>query len=472
MPADDIRGLARELAAARRAVVYGRLGSTAVEFGTLASWLVDVLNALTGNLDRPGGAMFPLSATARAPRPPRPGKGFTTGRWHSRVAGHPEVKSELPAAALAEEIDTPGEGALRAMIVIAGNPVLSAPDGRRTDRALAGLDFMVSVDPYLNETSRHAHVVLPPPPPSQSAHYDFAFSTLAVRNTVRYSPPAVPLEAGRLDEPEILARLVLAVLGRTGPGADPALVDEQAVEHRLGKETADPHSPVHGRQPAELAAALTGRTGYERRLDMLLRLGPYGDGFGADPGGLTLAKVLEHPHGIDLGALRPRIPDVLRTPSGTVELAPAPIAADVPRLRAAVAGGTHGPDLVLIGRRHLRSNNSWMHNVPALTGGSNRCTVQVHPEDAARLGLADGAPARIKGDGGEVTAPVEITDALRRGVVSLPHGWGHDRDGTRLTAAAREPGANVNQLLDGTRLDPLSGTAVLNGFPVRLEAAR
>ena len=471
VPADEIRTLARELAAAQRAVVYGRLGSSAVEFGTLASWLVDVLNALTGNLDRPGGAMFPLSPTIRAPRPPRPGKGFVTGRWHSRVSGHPEVKSELPASALAEEIDTPGEGRLRALIVVAANPVLSAPDGLRLDRALAGLDFMVSVDPYLNETARHAHVVLPPPPPSRSAHHDFAFAALAVRNTVRYSPPVVPLDEGALDEPEIMARLILAVLGQGGPDADPALVDGQAIQRRLGSETADPHSPVHGRDPVELAAALTGRTGYERRLDLHLRLGPYGDGFGADPDGLTLARLLEHPHGIDLGALRPRIPEVLRTASGTVELAPAPIVADVPRLRAAVAAGTDGTTLVLIGRRHLRSNNSWMHNVPALTGGTNRCTAQIHPDDAARLGLADGELARIKGDGGEITAPVEITDALRRGVVCLPHGWGHDRDGTRLTAAAREPGANVNQLLDGSLLDPLSGTAVLNGFPIRMEPA-
>lgn len=471
VPAEDIRGLARELAAAERAAVYGRLGSTAVEFGTLASWLVDVLNVLTGNLDRPGGAMFPLSATARAPRPPRPGKGFTTGRWRSRVSGHPEVKGELPAAALAEEIDTPGEGRLRALIVVAANPVLSAPDGHRLDRALAGLDFMVSVDPYLNETSRHADVVLPPPPPARSAHYDFAFSTLAVRNTVRYSPPAVPLAQGALDEPEIHARLVLAVLGQGGPDADPAAVDAQAIRRRLGSETADPHSPVHGKDPAQLAALLGGRTGYERRLDMMLRLGPYGDGFGADPEGLTLAKVLEHPHGIDLGPLRPRLPQALRTASGRVDLVAPPIAADVPRLRAAVDRGAGGPALVLIGRRHLRSNNSWMHNVPALTGGTNRCTAQLHPADAARLGLADGALARIKGDGGEITAPVEITDTLRPGVVSLPHGWGHDRPGTRLTAAAREPGANVNQLLDGTLLDPLSGTAVLNGFPIQVEAA-
>ncbi|MFI2302501.1 molybdopterin oxidoreductase family protein [Actinacidiphila glaucinigra] len=469
VPAARIRTLARELAAAPSAAVYGRLGSTAVRFGTLASWLIDVLNILTGNLDRPGGAMFPLPATARAPRPAGPGRGFTTGRWHSRVSGHPEVASELPAAALAEEIDTPGEGRIRALVTIAGNPVLSAPDGARLDRALAGLDFMVSVDPYLNETTRHADVVLPPPPPSRGAHYDFAFGNFSVRNNARYSPPAIPLEDGRPGEPEILARLAL-LLGGFGPDADPALVDEQAVSHRLAKETADPHSAVHGRDPAELAAALTGETGYERRLDMMLRLGPYGDGFGADPGGLTLRGLLDRPHGIDLGPLRPRVPEVLRTASGTIELAPAALTADVPRLLAAVTGPS-GAGLVLIGRRHLRSNNSWMHNVPALTGGSNRCTLQVHPEDATRLGLVDAAPARIKGDGGEIEAPVEVTDAVRPGVVSLPHGWGHDRAGTRLTVAAREPGANLNQLLDGTLLDPLSGTAVLNGFPVQVTPA-
>ncbi|MFD3454109.1 molybdopterin oxidoreductase family protein [Streptomyces sp. NPDC058691] len=469
VPAAEIRTLARDLAAAPTAAVYGRLGSTAVRFGTVASWLIDVLNILTGNLDRPGGAMFPLPPTAPAPRPPRPGRGFATGRWHSRVSGHPEVASELPAAALAEEIDTPGEGRVRALVTIAGNPVLSAPDGERLDRALAGLDFMVSVDPYLNETTRHADVVLPPPPPSRGAHYDFAFTHFSVRNNARYSPPTVPLEEGRPDEPEILARLTL-LIGGLGAEADPALVDEQAITHRLGKETADPHSPVHGREPGELAGQLTGRTGYERRLDMMLRLGPYGDAFGADPQGLTLQRLLDRPHGIDLGPLRPRVPEILRTASGTIELAPAPVTADVPRLLESVAGRA-GDGLVLIGRRHLRSNNSWMHNVPALTGGTNRCTLQVHPEDAARLGLTDAAPARIKGAGGEIEAPVEVTDAMRPGVVSLPHGWGHDRDGTRLTVAARTPGANLNQLLDGSLLDPLSGTAVLGGFPVQVAPA-
>ncbi|MFC8822377.1 molybdopterin oxidoreductase family protein [Streptomyces rochei] len=464
--AEVTRALARELAAAPTAAVYGRIGSCTVPHGTLASWLVDVLNVLTGNLDRPGGALFPQAATDRTPRPAGPGRGFALGRWRSRVSGHPEAKGELPLSALAEEIDTvTDEGEpVRALLTVAANPVLSAPDGDRLDKALASLDFMVSVDPYLNETSRHAHVVLPPPPPSQSPHHDFAFNTLAVRNQVRYTRSAVPLEPGRMAETEILARLTLAVTG--GHGTDPAAVDAAVVERTLGAAVRDPHSPVHGRDPGELAARLTGENGPERRLDLMLRLGPYGDGFGARPDGLTLQRLLAHPHGIDLGPLRPRLPQPLKTRSGKVELLPGPIAADLPRLRRAMAERPAGP--VLVGRRHLRSNNSWMHNVPALTGGSNRCTLQLHPDDAGRLGLRDGQPVRVEGAGGAVTAPAEVTDTVRPGVVSLPHGWGHDRPGTRLTHAATDPGVNVNQLLDGSLLDPLSGNAVLNGVPVKL----
>ncbi|MGQ4363912.1 molybdopterin oxidoreductase family protein [Streptomyces sp. SAS_272] len=463
-----VRALARELATAPTAAVYGRIGSCTVPFGTLGSWLVDVLNILTGNLDRPGGALFPQAATDRTPRPAGPGRGFRLGRWHSRVGGHPEAKGELPLSALAQEIDTATEEGepIRALVVVAANPVLSAPDGDRLDKALESLDFMVSVDPYLNETSRHADVVLPPPPPSQSPHHDFAFNTLAVRNQVRYSRPAVPLEPGRMAETEILARLTLAVTGMHG--ADPSAVDEMVVGQTLGKAVQEPHSPVHGRAPQELAAQLTGESGPERRLDMMLRLGPYGDGFGARPDGLSLARLLESPHGIDLGPLGPRLPQPLKTASGRIELLPQPIAGDLPRLRESLEQRPDG--LVLVGRRHLRSNNSWMHNVPALTGGTNRCTLQIHPEDAERLGVRDGAPVRVTGAGGEVTAPAEVTDGVRRGVVSLPHGWGHDRPGTRLSHAAADPGVNVNQLLDGSLLDPLSGNAVLNGVPVRLAA--
>ena len=466
--AAEIRALARELAAAPTAAVYGRIGSCTVPHGTLASWLVDVLNILTGNLDRPGGALFPQAATDRTPRPAGPGRGFALGRWRSRVSQYPEAKGELPLSALAEEIDTAtAEGEpIRALIAVAANPVLSAPDGARLDKALDSVDFMVSVDPYLNETARHADVVLPPPPPSQSPHHDFAFNTLAVRNQVRYTRPAIPLEPGRMAETEILARLILAASGMHG--ADPAAVDAMVIDQTLGKAVTDPNSPVHGRDPRELADRLTGDTGPERRLDMMLRLGPYGDGFGVRPDGLTLQQLLAHPHGIDLGPLASRLPQPLKTRSGKVELLPQPIVDDLPRLRQAMSDRADG--LVLVGRRHLRSNNSWMHNVPALTGGTNRCTLHIHPEDAERLGVVDGAPVRVKGAGGEVTAPAEITDALRRGVVSLPHGWGHDRPGTRLSHAATDPGVNVNQLLDGSQLDPLSGNAVLNGVPVEVAA--
>ncbi|WP_367040330.1 molybdopterin-dependent oxidoreductase [Streptomyces sp. Je 1-332] len=464
VPADTIRVLARELAAAPTAAVYARVGASTVAHGTLTNWLVDVLNVLTGNLDRPGGALFPLSATDRAPRPAGPGKGFALGRWHSRVSRHPEAKGELPIAALAEEIDTPGDEAIRAVVAVAANPVLSAPDGDRLDEALAALDFMVSVDPYLNETSRHAHVVLPPPPPSQSAHFDFAFNGFAVRNQVRHTRAALPLADGRMAETEILARLVLAASGMHG--ADPAAVDAMVIDKTLGKAVTEPHSAAYGRDPRELAALLTGDNGPERRLDLMLRLGPYGDGFGVRADGLTLERLLAHPHGIDLGPLEPRLPQVLKTRSGRVELLPGPIADDLPRLTEALRAA---PDeLVLVGRRHLRSNNSWMHNVRTLTGGSNRCTLHVHPEDAARIGVENGGHARVESAGGSLTVPVEVTDAVRPGVVSLPHGWGHDRPGTRLAVAAENPGANVNQLLDGTLIDPLSGTSVLNGFPVSL----
>ncbi|WP_283614325.1 molybdopterin-dependent oxidoreductase [Mycolicibacterium poriferae] len=458
--ADDIRVLARELAAAPSAAVYGRMGTSTVEFGTVGSWLVDVVNVLTGNLDRPGGAMFPLSPVAPAPRGRRPGRGFLTGRWRSRVSGHPEALSELPVAALAEEIETPGDGQIKAMITIAGNPVLSAPDGDRLDRALAGVGFMVSVDPYLNETTRHADVILPPPPPSQSPHFDFALNNLAVRNNARYSPPALPLQ-DRPDEPEILSRIALVIYG-IGHDGDPRSVDEQVIATTLAKESADAGSPVAGRPVEELTAMLADGPGYERRLDMMLRLGAYGDAFGARPDGLTLATLKSAPHGLDLGPLRPRLLDVLRTPSGLVELAPPQLIDDAGRLRDALSRPEER--FVLIGRRHLRSNNSWMHNLPALSGGSNRCTLQMHPDDAAELGVSD--TAVVKGPGGELVVPVEVTEDIRRGVLSLPHGWGHDRAGTGQRLAAGHPGVNANQLNDGSVLDPLSGTAVLNGIPV------
>ncbi|MFF5083563.1 molybdopterin-dependent oxidoreductase [Actinoplanes sp. NPDC000266] len=460
VPADRIVRLARELAAAPSAAVYGRIGTCTVEFGTLTSWLIDVVNVLTGNLDKPGGVMFPLAAHTRKQSRPG-GKGFRVGRWHSRVRGLPEVKGELPVAALADEIETPGEGQVRAFVTVAGNPVLSTPNSGRLDRALSGLDFMVSVDPYLNETTRHADVILPPTDPARKGHYDFSFLALAVRNFAAYSPAALPADPGSLDECDILARLTSIIAGRD---TDPAVVHEQMLAALLEKAA----GPL-GREAADLRAEVTGDHPAERLLDVAVRTGAYGDLFGVQPKGLTLQKLLESPHGVDLGPLEPRIPEVLRTASGTVELCPEPLVADTARLRVALE---RRPDeLVLIGRRHLRSNNSWMHNVPALVKGRDRCTLQVNPADATRLAIKEGDEAQVTSRAGLLRATVEVTDRVMPGVVSLPHGWGHGVPGTRMRVAADHPGVNSNLLTDELTIDPLSGNSVLNGIPVQVSAS-
>ncbi|MFO7278948.1 MAG: molybdopterin oxidoreductase family protein [Thermoanaerobacterales bacterium] len=466
----EVRRLARDLAAAPRACVYGRIGTTVAPFGTLSSWLVDVLNTLTGNLDRPGGAMFATAAAGAANTrgTPRYGRGVRLHRRRSRVRGLGETMGELPVVCLAEEIDTPGEGQVRALVTIAGNPVLSTPNGARLDAALAGLDLYVAVDPYVNETTRHADVILPPPTPLQKSHYDLALLQLAVRNVANYSPPVLPRAPGQPDEWEILARLALIAQGM-GAGADPALVDDLVLRSLVESAVADETSPIAGRDPDEVVAALGDRRGPERILDLMLRVGPYGEGFGARPDGLSLDVLLANPHGVDLGPLRPRLPEVLRTPSGMVELAPEPIVADVERLLAGLDAPVGG--LRLIGRRDLRSNNSWMHNVEVLVKGRPRCTLQVHPDDAARLGLTDGAPAEVTSRTGKITVPVEVTDAIRPGVVSIPHGWGHDLDGVELRVARAHAGVNTNLLADDELIDPLSGTAVLNGIPVEVAPA-
>jgi anaerobic selenocysteine-containing dehydrogenase len=468
--ADTIRRTARELAAAPRAAVYARIGTCTQEFGTLASWIVDVVNCLTGNLDRAGGVMFtkPAAGSANTGGTPGAGRGVRFGRRHSRVRGLAEMFGELPVVCLAEEIDTPGDGQVRGMITVAGNPVLSTPDSGRLDRALASLEFMVSVDIYKNETTRHANVILPPEGVLARGHYDLAFYQLSIRNIANYSPPVVDLEPGEMAESEILLRLANVVAGE-GPAADPASLDDVVVDGLVQKAVQRSGSNVEGRDPDELLVALASRSGPERILDLMLRTGPYGDGFGADPSGLSLAVLEASPHGVDLGPLQPRIPEVLRTPSGKVELAPEPIAADVARLRASLARGGNG-EMVLIGRRDLRSNNSWMHNLDILVKGKERCTLHVHPDDAARLGVVDGGAACVRSRTGELAVTVEVTDAIMPGVVSIPHGWGHGIGGTDLSVAAGRPGVNSNLLADGDLFDPLSGNAVLNGIPVHVEA--
>jgi len=466
--ADEIRRMARELAAAERGCVYARIGTCTQEFGTHASWLVDVLNVLTGNLDREGGAMFTRAAAGQknsswggAGRPP------TFGRWKSRVRGLPELYGELPVSVLAEEIETPGEGQVRALITVAGNPILSTPNSGRLERAVEGLDLMVSIDIYVNETTRHADVILPAPEPLEKAHYDLAFYQLSTRNIANYSPAVFEREGPA--EWEVFMRLAGVIAGQ-GPNGDVALFDDMVIQTLIQREVGNEASPIAGRDPAELLEALEPRRGPERVLDFMLRSGPYGDGFGHDPDGLTLDMLEQNPHGIDLGPLQPRLPEVLRTASGKVELAPEPIVADLDRLRTAMARELGG-GMVLIGRRQLRSNNSWMHNLPALVKGKESCTLHIHPDDAERLGLADGEIARVSSAAGSLDAPVETTEDIMRGVVSIPHGWGHGAEGARMGVAAEHAGVNSNVLADESMVEPLSGNAVLNGIPVEVSAS-
>lgn len=475
VPADTVRRVVRELAAAPAGCVYGRIGTTVAEFGTLTSWLVDVLNVLTGNLDRPGGAMFTKAAAGQSNSrgTPRYGRGIRLHRHTSRVRGAGETMGELPVACLAEEIDTPGDGQVRAMVTVAGNPVLSTPHSERLDAAMATLDCYVAVDPYINETTRHAHVILPPPTALQKGHYDLALLQLAIRNVANYSPPVLPLAEDQIEEWEVLARLALVVQGM-GATADPAMVDDLFLHSLVGSAVADETGPLAGREVEDIVAALGDRRGPERLLDFFLRSGPYGDGFGSADGEMSLDFLLAHPHGVDLGPLEPRVPDVLRTPSGQIELAPEVLVADVDRLAAGLEARRatgHDHQMLLIGRRDLRSNNSWMHNVEVLVKGKPRCTLHVNPEDATRLGLLDGATAAVSSRAGKVTVPIEVTDAIRQGVVSIPHGWGHDMPGAQLSVARRYAGVNTNVLADEELIDPVSGTSVLNGIPVDVAPA-
>ena len=465
--AATIRRLARELAAAQTGCVYGRLGTCTQSFGTLCSWLVDVINVLTGRLDVPGGAMFALAAafannTLGPPAAQGKGRGISTGRHHSRVSGAPEVFGELPITCLAEEIETPGPGQIRALITIAGNPVLSTPGGERLSRAFDSLDLMVSLDIYVNETTRHADVILPGLSPLEDSHYDVAFPQFSFRNHARYSGPVFTTD----QPPEWQTLLKLAAIASgLGANADPVALDDLMFTEDLRKLAGD-NAPL-----VQQAVEKSGFKGPERQLDLALRSGPYGDSFGVQTQGLTLARVIAASDiatgGIDLGPLQPRLPKVLRTPSGKVELAPPMLLADLPRAVAELHAA--GPALQVIGRRDVRSNNSWMHNLPLLAKGPFRGTALVHPADAAALGLAEGAQAVMTGaQGASVTVQVELSDSLMRGVVSLPHGWGHGQPGTRMGLAAERPGANLNAVLDDRQRDPLSGNAVLSGVAITM----
>lgn len=423
--ADDIRALTKALATGERAVLYGRIGVCVQEHGGVSAWLCWALNALTRHLDEPGGLMFTTPAVD--PLPLSKLLGFEGGfaRYKSRVSGKPEFNGELPMTALAEEILTPGEGQVRALITLAGNPVLSSPGGLDLERALGELDFMVSIDPYLNETTRFAHVILPPTSPLERSHYDLALNAYAVRNVARYSEPLFPRGPHQRHDWEICAELFARL-----------------------------NLPVG----ASLASRVLGKLGPEAIIDIALRMGPHR---------LSLRKLKAAVHGMDLGPLQSRIPARLGTKDRKVHLAPKVYLDDLARL------DRHVPvdGLVMIGRRHLRSNNSWLHNSDRLVKGPRRCTLLMHPEDAAARGLAEGATARVATKTGTIELPVEITDAMMRGVVSVPHGWGHGRNGTKLSVAATAPGVSINDIIDPKRIDPLSGTSALNGQPVEVSRA-
>ncbi|PRX47837.1 anaerobic selenocysteine-containing dehydrogenase [Prauserella shujinwangii] len=427
--AERVRALARELAQTERAVVYGRVGACTQEFGGLTAWLIVVVNALTGHLDEPGGSMFTTPAIDAVPLATVSGNRGSFGSYRSRVRGLPEFGGELPVAALAEEIETPGTGQIRALITSAGNPVLSTPNGARLERALDGLDFMVSIDPYLNETTRHADVILPPTTHLERAHYELALANYSVRNVAKYTPPVFERGPGQRHDWEIILELATRVLGG---GA---------------------------------AARLLGGFGPEPLLELGLRAGPFG--LRKLHRGLSLGRLRREPHGIDLGPLRRRLPGRLATRRKKINLAPRVYLDDVPRLRRLLDRPPR-EDLVLIGRRQLRGNNSWMHNYERLVKGRDRCTLLVNPADARERGLADGDLATVSSAAGTIEVPVEVTDAIMPGVVSLPHGWGHRRPGVLLRVATRHAGVSANDVTDEHHLDALTGTAALSGVPVRV----
>ncbi len=463
--AQTIRRLARELAGAPSAVVYGRMGTSVQSFGTLASWAIDLLCILTGNLDRPGGAMWSRPAVSL-------GFAFEAGgavklaRWKSRVSGREEMFGEFPITALAEEIETPGEGQVRALVTIAGNPVNTAPNGARLERALESLDFMVSLDCYRNETTRHAHLILPPTGPLERNHYDVLLLHVAVRNVAKWSPAALEPDPGGRDGWSTSLELARRLMGLTqlSPEAFDGLVLRQLTERGLNASRWKGDLTID-----ELLAAVGKEPGVERVIDALLRIGHYGDACGRVPDGLTLARVKAAEHGVDLGALEPQLPGHVITPSGKIELAPERITGDLPRLEAWLADAARTP-LRLINRRDLRSMNSWLHNVAPLAKGRERCTLQIHPRDAERRALAHGDRARVRTRVGEIEVPVEVTDAVMPGVVSLPHGFGHQGPGVELRVATKRPGANVNLVSDDLAFDAPSGASALFGGPVEVEA--
>ncbi|HHJ1395002.1 molybdopterin oxidoreductase family protein [Pseudomonas aeruginosa] len=425
VPAESIRQLARDFAAAERAVCYGRMGVSTQAFGTLCQWLVQLINLVTGNLDRVGGALCTSPALDLVAST----SGGHFDRWRSRVSGLPEYGGELPVAALAEEILGEGEGQVRALVTVAGNPVLSTPNGRRLEQALDGLEFMLSIDLYINETTRYADLILPPTAPLEHDHYDTTFNVFAVRNVTRFNEAVLPRPEGALHDWEIFVGLARAFAARNGLELKPTLEPQQMI-------------------------------------DLGLRAGAYGD---RSEHRLSLATLREHPHGIDLGPLRPNLVPRLKTAGQRIQAAPPLFVDDLQRFAAQPLPASD--QLLLIGRRHVRSNNSWMHNYHRLVKGKPRHQLLMHPRDLEGRGLVDGQRVRVRSRVGSVEVEVAASSEMMPGVVSLPHGWGHARPGVQLAIARAQAGASANDLTDERHLDLLSGNAALNGLPVEVEAA-
>jgi len=425
VPAEQIRKLARDFAGADTAVCYGRMGVSTQAFGTLCHWLVQLINLVTGNLDRVGGA---LCTTPAVDLVASTGGGHFN-RWQSRVSGRPEYGGELPVSALAEEMLTEGEGQIRALVTVAGNPVLSTPNGRQLEQALDSLEFMVSIDLYINETTRYADLILPSTSALENDHYDTTFNMFAVRNVTRFNRAILPKPAGALHDWEIFVGLAQAFAAHTGAALKPTM------------------------PPAQM-------------IDFGLRAGTYGDASGYK---LSVAMLAEHPHGLDLGPLKPNLAARLKTADGKVCAAPAVILADLARFAAQPV--PVADELLLIGRRHVRSNNSWMHNYHRLVKGKPRHQLLMHPDDLSRRQLSDGQRVRVSSRIGMIEVEVVASLDMMPGVVSLPHGWGHGRPGVQMTIASSQPGASANDLTDERQLDELSGNAALNGVPVQVAAA-
>ncbi len=449
--AEAIRTIAQEFAEAPRAVAYGRMGLSTQPFGGLCQWLINVLNILTGNLDRQGGAMFTLPAIDVVGLSAT--RGGSHGRWKSRVRGLPEFGGELPVSTLIEEIMEPGEEQIRGMVTVAGNPVLSTPNGQKLEEALSSLEFMLSIDIYLNETTRHADIILPPQTGLEKLHYDLVFHYLAIRNTAKFSTPLFQPAPNTRADWQIAREL------------------KNRIHAKKGNTT-----EAKSKDPFE-------RLSPEALLDLALRYGPYGSKGrkfypfhqpeeGIPP--LTLQVLREHPHGIDLGPLKPVLPHRLFTQNRKIQLSPEVFGQDLLRLKdhfqKADAIQTNGFDLRLIGRRHLLTNNSWMHNVPRLVRGRNRCTLMMNPEDISLRNLVPGQSVQVSSAKGSLEIELESSEALMKGVVSIPHGWGHNRPGIRLQTAQEVAGVSINDLSDPEWLDTLTGNAALNDIPVKVEA--